>query len=102
MSVFSVVSRCAGIFRYLFDAVSKLAYQCSPSAGKFTTSGPEMLLRLSRQPVDWQKRNAYSGSKQASDEAPGSLLEFLALSMHISCIPLLLFLLVYHEFTSLF
>jgi hypothetical protein len=97
MSVFTMVSWCAGIFGYLLDTVSELAYQCSPSAREFTTSGQEMVSRLSRQPVDWHKYNAYPGSKQASDEAPGSLPAFLALSIHISCIPLLLVLLVYHE-----
>lgn len=59
MSVFSVVSSCAGIFGYLLDTVSELMYQCGPSAGEFTTSCQEMVLRLSRQPGDWQKRNVY-------------------------------------------
>jgi hypothetical protein len=97
MSIFSIVSWCTGIFGYLLDTVGELAYQCSPSAGEFTTSGPEIVLRLSRQPIDRQKRKAYPGSKQASDEAPSSLLEFLALSIPISSLPLLLVLLVYHE-----
>jgi hypothetical protein len=102
MSVFSVLSWCAGIFRYLFEPVSELAYQCRPSVGELTTSSLEMALRLSRQPIDWQKRNAYPGSKQASDEAPSSLLEFLALSIPISSLSLLLVLIVDHELTSLF
>jgi hypothetical protein len=102
MSVFSVVSWCAGIFRYLFESVSELAYQCHPSVGEFTTSSLEMALWLSRQPIDWQKRNAYPGSKQASDEAPSSLLEFLALSIPISSLSLLFVLIVDHELPSLF
>lgn len=102
VDIFSMVSWSAGIPGYLLDTVSELAYQCSPSAGEFTTSGPEMLLRLSWQPIDWQKRHAYPGSKQASDEAPSSLLAFLALCIRIECILLLLILLVYHEINSLF
>jgi hypothetical protein len=70
--------------------------------GKFTTSSLEMALRLSRQPIDWQKRHAYPGSKQTSDEAPSSLLEFLALSIPISSLSLLLVLIVDHELPSLF
>ena len=102
MSVFSDVSSYAGIFRYLLETVSELVYQCRPPAGEFTTGSLEMALRLSRQPLDWQKRNAYSGSKQASDEAPSSLLEFLALSIPFWSLSLLLVLIVDHELTSLF
>jgi hypothetical protein len=102
MSFCPVMSRCAGIFGHPFDTMSELAYQCSQSTSEFTPCGLEMASRLSRQPGDWQKRHVYPSSKQTADEAPSSLLEFLALSMQRSPLPLLLVLLVYHEIASLF
>jgi hypothetical protein len=102
MSVCPELSSYAGIFRYLLETISELAYQCRPSAGEFAPSGQEMSLWLSRQSRDWQKRHTSSSSKQTSDEALCRLLEFLVLSMHSSSLPLLLVLLVYHKLTSLF
>jgi hypothetical protein len=53
MKAFFEVSGSASILRYLFKILSESMHECSQSAGEFTASGLEMLLRLSRQPGDW-------------------------------------------------
>jgi hypothetical protein len=53
MKAFFEVSRYTCILRYLFKILCESMHEGSQSAGEFTTSDLEMLLRLSRQPGDW-------------------------------------------------
>src|SRR3989442_4270961 len=41
----------------LFRSISELTYECSPSAGELTAGGSEMLLGLSRQPIDRDRKS---------------------------------------------
>jgi hypothetical protein len=102
MRAFPGASRCGGIFRHLFETLGKFVHECSQSEGEFTTSGLEMLLWLSWQPIDRQKRYTYSRSHHTSDEALSGSLAFLGFSIHTSFLSFLLILTVYHTLTSLF
>jgi hypothetical protein len=95
VTIFAGASCCASSGGYPVNAVSELAYQRRPSAGKLTPSSQEMSARLSWNAGHRKKRQASPCVQQTTHEFTCRHFEFLALMLHSSSLLLLLILCVH-------